>query len=1147
MRNGYRKINRKKRIIQKVPFLFIGFVLLGQIAIAGQVNPTQATASLLDISGDDQEHLVSVNFTNEPLSDVLHRLARKVNVGISYDTETVPSKLITYQGKNKSVYDVLDIALKGTGLYVTLSENRKVIVIKKRPMQQLQKVQEEISGTVSDALSGETLPGVNVMVKGTTTGTSTDSEGGFELTVGSLQDTLIFSFIGYQTQEVPINDRTEIDIALQSQAIAGEELVVVGYGTQEKKSLTSSVSTIGGEEIESVPVTDLSNAIGGRLSGVMVKQTSGQPGRDGSNINIRGVSTIGASDPLLVVDGVPRNFQGLDPNSIESFTVLKDAAAVAPYGVAGANGVILVTTKQGQSGSPTITYNGYMGFQNPTTLPDFVNGYQYATLKNIAAENVGQPKPYSEEAVQKFKDGSDPDRYPPYYDVWGTVMNENAMLNYHNLEISGGSDKTNYYANIGYQNQEGMWHVTNSRKINLSLNLDADVTNTTNIAFRINGNVRNSKYPPTDRGTGTIGASTIRAFELIKYAHPEWGPLVYSNGMYGAPAMGSIHDSGSRKINSTRIYSQLSLDQEVPFISGLQLKGTIAYDPNFTNQKLWSTPVPMANVDFTTDPYTFREGIFGETKPSLHQSNSSSYQLTYQASLNYSNTFGGKHNLDLTGVFEAIKNNGFSLGASRRNYNLYIDEISMGSSNNADMTTSGSSSDASHVGLVYRVSYDYDDKYLFEVSGRYDGHYYFAPDERWGFFPAFSLGWRLSEEKFVRENIEWIDNLKLRASYGEVGALAGGPFQYLSTYGVYGPGYALGGSGVQAVFERSEPNPNITWERAKKTDIGLELGLWGGLVNIEADYFYEKRSNMLIAPDVVTPVEYGIGLSQVNDAIMENRGVELSAGFNYDFSNDLNIGLNGTFTYAKNKVLDIYESEITYNNPNRRRTGRPLGTQFGLQAVGYFEIEDFNSDGNLKSGIANQPWGEIQPGDIRYKDVSGDNQIDAEDRVPIGDSSTPGIIYGFSPNINYKNFSINVLFQGVSDADHYFEQSAVWPFENGRNALVQHFDHCTSDNTDAEFPRLTPAPRPNNTQFSSKWMWDVSYLRIKSAKLGYTLPTSITEKIKINNAQIYLSGQNIHTWSGQVLEMGIDPESVSSGGYNYPQQRVFTIGISLTL
>ncbi|MCO5238241.1 MAG: SusC/RagA family TonB-linked outer membrane protein, partial [Chitinophagaceae bacterium] len=675
-----------------------------------------------------------------------------------------------------------------------------------------------ITGTVRDAQSGNALSGVTVTGAGSAV--VTNESGVFSIGL-KLPAKLVFSSVGYTSLTVNVTNAQPLNIELLQESQSLGEVVVVGYGTQKKTSLTAAVSTMKGKELTSLPTTNLSNNLGGRMSGVIVKQPAGEPGNDGSNIFIRGISTTGANQPLLIVDGVPRDFQKLDPNTIESFTVLKDAAAVAPYGVAGANGVILVATKRGKTGKPMLNYNGYVGFQNPTVLPDLVNGYEYAVLKNLAAENEGLPKPYTDEEIQKFKDGSDPDAYPNYRPFDG-LISKNALLHSHSIDVSGGSDRFRYYAGLGYQFQEGMWKTTDANRYNLALNLDADITRTTTVSFNVNGNVEEFKAPPSDI---PFEYGTLRIFELIKYAHPGFGgPHVFSNGMYGTIAASEIFGGGYDKTNTTNIFTQLSIKQKISLISGLSIKGTVAYDPNITRRKTWVPPIHVATLDRSQTPYVINDGIFGATKAVLYQGDRQKKQLTFQGELNYEKKIG-VHNINAIAVFEARANSSDSIGVSRRNYSLLIDEINMGSSSNADMTTFGISSNARQVGLVYRVAYDYKGKYLLETSGRYDGHYYFAPDRRWGFFPSASIGWRISEEKFIKDNLTWLNNLKLRASYGEVGALAGSPFQYLSTYNVSGPGYAIGGNGVQIVTERAEPNPFITWERAKKTDIGVELSL----------------------------------------------------------------------------------------------------------------------------------------------------------------------------------------------------------------------------------------------------------------------------------------------------------------------------------
>lgn len=1000
-----------------------------------------------------------------------------------------------------------------------------------------------IKGVVKDSASGKAVAGVSVVL-GSTVITSTDAAGAFSVQL-KLPANLVFSAVGYLSSTVRVSTGGALSVSLVQGSQDLNAIVVVGYGSQKKTSLTAAVSTLKGKEISEVPITNLSNGLGGRVSGVIVKQGSGEPGKDGSNIYIRGISSTGSTQPLVIIDGIPRDysqFSQLDPNSIESFSILKDAAAVAPYGVAGANGVILVTTKRGKSGAPRLSYNGYVGFQNPTVLPKYVNNYDYARLRNAAAKNDGLPQPYSDQALQKFKDGSDPDAFPSKY-VWDYLVNKNSVLTAHNIEVSGGTDKVTYYGSLGYQSQQGMWKTASNNRYNLSMNLDAKVSNTTQLSLGLIGRVQKSVAPPSDYP----GNGTGRVFELAGFATPLYGPFRFSNGMFGNHVASAIFGTGYYQGNTTAVNTQLTLTQQLPFVPGLSFKGTIAFDPTFADDKTWRTPMQVATIDTTKHPYVISDGIFNDPKSSLNQNYNRTQQLTYQAGLYYSRQFN-KHKLNLIGVFEAKNNYWTGIGVSRRNYDLLIDEISMGSSNPQDWGTSGTSGNAKQLGLVYRVAYDYSGKYMLEASGRYDGSYYFAPGKQFGFFPAFSAGWRLSEEEFLKD-VTALNNLKLRVSYGEVGALAGSPFQYMGTYNVIGGNYVIGGSPMMGISERIEPNSNITWERAKKTDIGLELGLWDGLLSAEFDYFREKRSNMLVSPNVVVPLEYGIGLSQVNAGVMENQGFELMVSSRYAVTKDLTVSLTGNLTYAKNKLLQVFETPVTYNNPNRRITGRPLGTQFGYNAMGFFQTDDFNQDGSLKNGIPTQPWGKVSPGDIRYQDMNGDGRIDENDLTAIGDPvAAPRIIYGFSPSITYKNFGLDLLFQGAAKVNYYYHPSSIMPFWNGMQAYTFNFDYWTPEHPNAAYPRLTSSPTVNNMQTSSFWMGNAAYLRLKTINVYYQLPENVVSRIGIQAAKVYVSGQNLVTWTKLLYdpEIGNNTSYTPTSAWTYPQQKVVSVGLNIT-
>lgn len=945
-----------------------------------------------------------------------------------------------------------------------------------------------ISGTITDD-TGSLLGGVTITVKGSGTSTVTDEDGKFSITAPNQNAILVITYVGYLQQEVAVGNKTSIDITLIPGENELEQVVVVGYGTQKRTSVTAAVSTIKGSDIASQPVANLSNSIGGRVAGIIFTQNAGEPGYDGANILIRGTSTTGNTQPLVIVDGVPRSFNQLDPNSIASLTILKDAAAVAPYGMAGANGVILITTKKGKSGAPSLDYSGYVGWQNPTRLTKFVNAVEYANMRNAANANVGSPAVFTDEEIQKFRDGSDPDLYHNH-DVLKELITPNALMTGHNISLSGGTDKLRYYGGLGYLTQKGMWGPTSYNRYNLTSNIEAQATATTKVVLSLNGRVE-------DRRTPGVSAGSIfyQAFRT-----PPTAPLLYSNGLpgpyIGRTAWGNIFNSGYNKSTGYVLLSQFSIEQQIPAIKGLSVKAAVSYDlnepggsnPAITLSKVWRTPIPYYTVDASTTPYTYNlAGNDGPAKPVYTVNYSQNQAFTYQGYINYANTFG-KHALSAMVVLEARNSKFTTLGAGRNNFNVNVPELNNGSFNATDLSNSGFSGEAKQQSAIFRATYAFSEKYLFEASGRYDGHYAFGPGNRYGFFPAVSAGWRLSEESFMQP-LTWIDNLKLRGSYGESGALpyignSLAAFQYLSAYTLYGNSAVINGSGTQGLFETLEANPSITWERAQKTNVGIELSVLNGLFTLEADYFYEKRNNMLVAPNVIVPGEYGIGLAQENAAVMSNRGIEFTAGTSYKTSKDLTLGLTANLTFAKNKLEQVFENPATFDNPNRRLTGRPLGTQFGYRALGYFQQAD-DKDGNGIIDATEYPvaqFGELRPGDLKYEDVNGDNLITPEDFVPIGRPTTPQIIYGFAPSIRYKSFDFTLLFQGAANRDFYIAAEAAFPFVNSASAVRETMDYWTPDNIHARNPRITPQPTNNNSQQSSWWIHSGSYLRLKTGE-----------------------------------------------------------------
>ncbi len=1049
-------------------------------------------------------------------------------------------------------------------MFIFFGHNENVFAFEKLPMQ------NTVTGTVTDS-NGIPLPGVNVIEKGTSNGAQTDFDGNYSLTVSSNDAVLVFSFVGMAEFEQTVGARNQIDITMEPDEATLDEVVVVGYGTQKKSTLTGSVSTLSGSDVAENPVANISQSIAGRMAGVSMRPNGGQPGMDSPEIQIRGIGTTGNSAPLVVVDGIIRsNIAQIDPNSIESMSVLKDAAAVAPYGLGGANGVILITTKKGKSGTPQLTLNSYYGIQTPTYdyYDDLLNSQQYMSLRNEAFLNdnngqvpEGSQLPFDPEMIADYDNlnAQDPDRYPQSNPTEYTTMA--APMQNHNLQLSGGSENTQYYAGIGYFNQGGYFDPMSYNRYNYNMNLQSQVTNTTEVSLSIIGSIEKTEsVDPEETASGLFRSG----FKFIPIRS-----VYYSNGLWGEFAGRSpvaiLQSGGYARNNNNTLLTSVSVDQELPFIDGLSFTGKFSYDPNQRTIKNWHRPFYFYSQNLNVEPYEYAEEISANEGNAvsytyLEQEYLKSQTFTYQAMLNYQNSFG-LHDVSGLLVAEARENTFETFNARRNNFAVNIDELGMGSSDRNDFDNYGTSETGSQIGYVYRFTYAYDEKYLFEATGRYDGHYYFAPGERYGYFPAFAAGWRISEESFM-DGLDYVDNLKLRGSWGKSGNLAGSAFQYQQGYSLYGNAYAFGsGRMVQGSYVPLEANPNITWEIATKFDIGLDASLWNKLLTLEVDYFSERRTGMLLPPAVSVPAEYGLDLSEENAGVMESHGFEFVAGSRYTFDNGLYLGVDGNFSYSTNEMVEVFETAATRDNPNRSRTGRPFGTPFGYKSLGLFSTsDDLNNDGviNSEDGYNVTQFGDLHPGDIRYADISGpdgvpDGVIDANDEVVIGNPAYPRITFGLTTNASWKGLDLSLFFQGSALASFDLNQSFhTLPFaNNSSNTTTEYYNNrWTPQSEDAKYPRATQSPYANNTQTSDFWMVDSKFVRLKTAQIGYTFPNSLTEALQIQSVRFYVTGQNLFTISK--LDF-IDPESgfADQNGEDidretaYPNSKVLTFGFDL--
>nr|AGU10172.1 TonB dependent receptor [uncultured organism] len=1011
-----------------------------------------------------------------------------------------------------------------------------------------------VKGRVVDE-NGNGLGGATVLEKGRRNSATTGTDGSFNLNIRGNDATLLFSYVGFLSKEVFVNGTdSTIMVQLVTSNNALQDVVVVGYGTQKKATTTAAVSTVKGSALAAVPAANISNTLAGRATGIITRANGGRPGADNATITIRGAATTGTTAPLIVVDGVIRNnINEVDPNNIETVSVLKDAAAVAPFGLGGANGVILITTKRGSVGAPTITFGGYYGDQQPTYLPKMLSAQDYMRLKNEAykTENpTGTNQPYAQTYIDQYADNNakNPDVFP-ISNALNDLVKKHAPIYQGNLQVRGGNQSVKYFAGISYFNQGGMFDKSTYDRYNYNVNLDVNVTPTTIASFSFNGSIQ--KTTDVDGGTGQLFRGV---YKFIPVA-----PLNFTNGLWGESSgnapIGVLKSNGYFRENKNNILSTIAIEQKLPFIPGLSVKGTVNYDPYNYVQKQWHQPFVYYTQNTTTTPYTYTSAFSTQETSAatfawLNQQYYQNNTLTFQGYLNYHNSFG-KH--DITGLFVAEKRNNkqFDFSGRRNNYALTIDELSLGSSNKNDFDNSGGSGTGSQVGYVYRASYAYDRRYLFEASGRYDGHYFFAPGKRWTYLPAFSAGWVISNEKFFQP-VQGVDILKIRGSWGKSGNLpTGGAFQFLSAYTLRGNAYSFGdGSLVQGSFVQRENNPNITWEIGTKSDVAIEASFWKGLLRVEADYFYERRTGMLLSPNIVVPQEYGLGLAQENAGIMDNRGIELTLGTTKRFQNGLQISVDGNFTLARNKLVQVYENAVTRNDPRRSRTGRRNGTVFGYKSMGLFTAaEDKNGNGLIDgSEYGVVQFGTLRPGDIRYADLSGsagipDGKIDSYDETEVGDPQTPAIIYGINASANWKGFDLGVLLQGsgLSSFNVYGFMTVAHLNNNSNSAYEYYNNRWTAENPNAKYPRAYSSPSSNNGQTSDYWLVSSTYLRLKTATLGYTLPAKMSNVIRMKNLRFYVTGQNIFTFGKLKFT---DPETTGEQGY--PIQKTFMAGFTTT-
>lgn len=997
-----------------------------------------------------------------------------------------------------------------------------------------------VKGVVKDQSS--VLPGVNVVLKtDRSRGVSTDAEGRFSIKVPA-NGTLVFSFIGYKEQQVEVKGESELTITLEPSDLQLQEVAVVAFGTQKKESVVGAISTVQVRDLKT-PARSLANSMAGKVAGVIAVQRSGEPGNDDAQFWIRGISTFGAgSSPLVLVDGVERPLNNIEPEEIESFSVLKDASATAVYGIRGANGVILVNTRRGAVEKPNINFKYQTGVSGATRLPKLANAPTVFELYNEANLNTNPNfnTPYTPEIIQKYRDQSDPELFPDV-DWIGLMMKDWTTNSRANLNVSGGGDIAKYFVSATYYSEDGIWKTdklnaynTNAalKRYNFRANTDINLNKQTELSLGLGGILITQNFP--GRASDNIWDAIMRTNPgdyLPTYNLPDGGGRVF--GGSGSEAIrnpyADLVNTGYQTTWTNNIQSDITLKHDLGrYLKGLRVLGKFAFDANnYHNIQRVRNMGDMyrANGRDENGNLILRRYYDGQEDLNFGKQAGGNRRIYIQANLNYDRTFG------------AHKVSGLLL----YNQQDYVD---------ANAGNSIAALPNRFQGLVGRGTYSYKDKYFVEVNAGYNGSENFPKGHRFGFFPSYAAGWIISEENFFKENVHFMDFLKIRGSYGLKGndQIGGRRFAYLTTVGGGNGGFAFGqdGSNVYGGRGEDEWGANLGWEKEREINLGVETRFLNGFY-IQADFFRRNRSGIFMQRSALPEI---MGLTKApwgNIGEMENKGVDATLEYRKKVAG-FDISLRGNFTFARNKIIE--NDEPTPRYPYLSTKGKSFGQAFGLIDNGLYTADDFENvqTGVLKSYLPQPKFGNrVQPGDIRYVDVNGDGVTDAQDRVAIGNPYNPEIVYGFGTSIGYKGIDLSLFFQGTSNMDFMLSGTGMYPFLEslGRASVLEYaVDRWSPENPSQNvlYPRLTYGDNPNNYQASTWWQKNAGYLRLKSAELGYTLPKTWTSKAKIGALRVYVTGLNVFTWSEFKYW---DPELGSGNGARYPIQRNFSVGINI--
>lgn len=1090
-----------------------------------------------------------INFVikdNTSLKNVLSDLQKQTKFNFFYSSSSVNKQTMVGPKQNFSgtADELLAEILENTGLAFSEQGNRVVIYenaasTKNKPKFQTRK----ISGTVSDE-DGAPIAGVTVTSKlNPTYSTTTNDKGNFEISITGNNDFLQFSFIGYKSQEIAVGSRENINTSLDLAIGSLDEVVVVGYGTQKKATVTGAVAQIKGEDIAKSPVANVTNALVGRLPGLRAVQRSGQPGADGSGIDIRGFGNA-----LVIVDGIPSSMSNLDPNEIETFSVIKDASA-SVYGVRAANGVVLITTKKGKIGKPSINYSTYYGFQRINKFPELGDAALYAELSNESVMNLWQINgrnstlslPFSKEQVEQYRNGT-----LKSYDWFNEAIQKNSPQSYHNLNVSGGTEDVKYFMNLGLIDQDGFWKsgATNYKRYNVRGNVEAKIANGLTAELNLMARMGKTNNPSTP--TPLLMAGLYRTYPTYSfYANDNSDyPGIPNNASQNTLVLMDRNKTGYDDNTEKEFNGIFSLRYDIPKVEGLFAKAYYAYNNKIIDDKNYNRKYNL--YSYNTDKNTYDVGFTGNTPSNLNVSNVNEVNTVFQLSLNYNRRFADVHNVSGLFLFEAQEGASNRMSAYRQFLIDGVDELFAGIA--ANQRNDGSSAESARLGYVGKFNYDYKGKYLAEFAFRYDGTYKVMSGSRYGFFPNASIGWKINEENFLKD-VSFIDLLKVRASHGKVGDDEDiAAFQYMTGFAYPNGNYIFGSSAIPGLVDRGLPNYLLTWYTSKTSNIGLDLSLWKGLLGAEIDVFYRKRDGLLANRLLSLPNSFGAVLPQENLNGDSHKGFEIMlthknkiGDFNYSISPNM------SWTRSKNEYMERATSTNFVDNWRNNTANRWKNIYWGYVADGQFQNQEEINVAAVHDDQANKT---LLPGDIRYKDLNGDGIITAADQQVIGRGATPELFYGLNMSAGYKNFDFSVLLQGASNFNAYFTEELQNPLFNNASAYSMFADRWhradqfdpNSEWVPGKYPSTVSSGTNNNKRVSSFWLKDASYLRLKNFELGYSFDKEMLNKLKIRNLRVYVSGQNVLTFDKIKY---IDPEAESGRGNYYPQPRIWTAGINI--